>query len=57
MYASAMWGDFGMAIALLADDSEAEEHCVVFAYGENTIGGILLLVHTPVSFNQFNSYG
>ena len=50
-------GDFGMAIALLADDSEAEEHRVVFAYGENAIGGILLLVHTPVFLNKLNGYG
>lgn len=52
-----MRGDFGMAIALLADDSEAEEHRVVFTYGENTIGGILLLVHTSVFLNKFNGYG
>ncbi len=52
-----MRGDFGMAIALLTDDSEAEEHRVVFAYGENTIGGILLLVHTPVFLNKLNGYG
>ena len=50
-------GDFGMAIALLADDSEAEEHRVVFTYGENIIGGILLLVHTPVFLNKLNGYG
>ena len=52
-----MRGDFGMAIALLTDDSEAEEHRVVFAYGENAIGGILLLVHTPVFLNKLNGYG
>ena len=46
-----------MAIALLADDSEAEEHRVVFTYGENIIGGILLLVHTPVFLNKLNGYG
>ena len=50
-------GDFGMTIAFLADDSETEEHRVVFTYGENTIGGILLLVHTPVFLNKLNGYG
>ena len=38
--ASDMRGDFGMAIALFADNSEAEKHRVVFAYGENAIGRI-----------------
>ena len=41
---SDMRGDFGMAIALSADNSEAEKHRIVFAYRENTIGGVFLFV-------------
>ena len=55
--ASDMRGDFGMAIALFADNSEAEKHRVVFAYRKNTIGGVFLLVRISVLFNQFDGYG
>lgn len=54
---SDMRGDFGMAIALFADNSEAEKHRIVFAYRENTIGGVFLFVRISVLFNQFDGYG